>query len=294
MRGIVVASWLVLGMAGCGGAVAAIADAATTDAGVGEGDAATPGHDAGAADATIDSTPPCNAPLSRCNGVCVDLSSDQNNCGTCGASCGPALMCKGASCRVNCAASGFTECGGTCVDLLTDVHNCGSCAKACSAGWWCSNGTCGTDCGGGPATLCSGVDGGSQYCANLNVDNANCGQCGRACSPGSVCSGGQCSCGCPPPDTCCALDGGALYCVNTQNDNLNCGLCGNTCPPGSVCSQGRCSCECEVGFINCGNLGCLCVDPMTDDSYCGASGDCLLTPGTKCVAPATCVKGTCK
>ena len=50
-----------------------------------------------------------------CGGVCVDTSSDGNNCGACGNVCSMVLTC----------------CNGGCVDLNNDVNNCGTCGGHC-------------------------------------------------------------------------------------------------------------------------------------------------------------------
>lgn len=203
MRWIGISCWFSLAVGGCGGAVAATADASTADAGA---DASPTDSDAGAstsatdggtgADVALEAAGPCKAPRQQCNDVCVDVSSDPSNCGACGAKC--------------------------------------------SAGWMCTNGMCGSDCGGPGGMLCPGVDGGGPYCTHPATDNQNCGQCGRTCSAGSVCSQGQCACGCQPPSTCCAGAGGALVCVDTLSDDSNCGVCGMACPAGATCVNGVC------------------------------------------------------
>lgn len=41
--------------------------------------------------------PFCDAPLIECNGACVDLNSDSDNCGQCGRAC-PSAICQGGAC----------------------------------------------------------------------------------------------------------------------------------------------------------------------------------------------------
>jgi hypothetical protein len=79
-----------------------------------------------------------NAP---CNGVCRDVSSDRNNCGTCGFQCGTGFECTLGTCTPFCN-SGLTYCNGACVSLQTDNSNCGSCGHACITGVACTNGQC--------------------------------------------------------------------------------------------------------------------------------------------------------
>ncbi|MFL5761873.1 MAG: hypothetical protein ACJ789_19410 [Thermomicrobiales bacterium] len=68
----------------------------------------------------------CPSGTTDCSGTCLDLSSDPNNCGSCG------FTCDGLSC-----------CGGTCVDTNSDPANCGGCGMPCPVGQYCFGGTCG-------------------------------------------------------------------------------------------------------------------------------------------------------
>lgn len=40
----------------------------------------------------------CTAPLTACNGACVDVSEDTTNCGACGNSCPDGYYCSGGLC----------------------------------------------------------------------------------------------------------------------------------------------------------------------------------------------------
>jgi hypothetical protein len=61
-----------------------------------------------------------------CDGACVNLKNDQNNCGSCGNACG-----------------NDTCCGGSCKDLSGDYDNCGSCGHGCGfPDTGCSGGEC--------------------------------------------------------------------------------------------------------------------------------------------------------
>jgi hypothetical protein len=60
-----------------------------------------------------------------------------------------------------------------------------------------------------------------------------------------------------------------------------------------VCTSGTCV-PCTDGQIMCNRQ---CVDPQSDDTYCGASASCQPdagTAGTVCTPPAVCTNGTCK
>lgn len=62
-----------------------------------------------------------------CGTTCVDVQSDEANCGSCGSTC----------------AGGETCCGGACVDVQGVEANCGGCGITCAAGSTCCGGTCG-------------------------------------------------------------------------------------------------------------------------------------------------------
>ena len=73
-----------------------------------------------------------------CNGACVNLQSDSQNCGRCGNACpdDPNEFC----------------CRGRCVDVGRDRQNCGACGNVCLNGYKCAAGTCVS-----PAVMHSGV-----------------------------------------------------------------------------------------------------------------------------------------
>jgi len=86
---------------------------------------------------------------------CVNLQTDNANCGTCGNTCTSTQTCQGGQCVNNACPAGQTECpagSGHCVDTQTDEANCGACGNACAAGQTCEGGVC---TGGG---TCSGTE----------------------------------------------------------------------------------------------------------------------------------------
>ncbi|MBZ5555961.1 MAG: hypothetical protein LAO77_01665 [Acidobacteriia bacterium] len=74
-----------------------------------------------------------------CGGTCSNLSTDVNNCGGCGRSCGASAFCISGSCV---CAAGTTACSNGCADLTADANNCGACNNRCAVGQTCSAGAC--------------------------------------------------------------------------------------------------------------------------------------------------------
>ena len=166
-------------------------------------------------------------PLTRCSGVCVDLTSDKLHCGWCGRRCDSDARFQ--CCNSNCSwIHGCME-GATLGEHCRAVL-CGSCTPCPELEYCCEGqcvdreadpncGVCGLDC---PSALgpeyqcCSGV------CRNLMFDNEHCGRCGFSCIDQGF--------------NCC--DG---LCVDVNTDNLNCGLCGRACDPSQFCDEGICN-----------------------------------------------------
>ena len=146
----------------------------------------------------------CAAPRMLCGTVCINVTSDFENCGRCGRRCGSEEACSGAACLPLAACpAGLMRCAGTCVAVQFDVMNCGRCGTACTGGQVCRNGAC--ECSPGD-TVCGGA------CTNPLFDGANCGRCGNVCPMGRRCRSGSCeTSACPPELTACGS-----MCVNVQ------------------------------------------------------------------------------
>lgn len=139
----------------------------------------------------------------KCEGACVDLQTDADNCGQCGTPC--ALECSAGVCQTG----GTTEpgpcnapdtlCGSTCVNVQTDPQNCGGCGIDCGPSAVCSLGVCDlppkpcVTCGEaltvaiGAANVCDGTS------AILYKDLVSCtcsGACAGLCSA-NICNGGD-------------------------------------------------------------------------------------------------------
>ncbi|MGD0530131.1 MAG: hypothetical protein ABSE49_33665, partial [Polyangiaceae bacterium] len=135
---------------------------------------------------------------------CFDLTSDNQNCGTCGAQCLPPV-------------AGTVQGTATCVQS--------QCVFTCPT-------DAGVVDGGGPIVQCN-ADSGTPGCFDLTQSNDSCGSCGTACPGSQSCTQSQC---CPTGDNYC---GGK--CTSVQTDPLNCGACDAGCPSPAQCSAGVCS-----------------------------------------------------
>src|SRR2546426_8285159 len=96
------------------------------------------------------------AVTSACCGdrACVDLYSDNNNCGSCGIACSGGKACQPGGCV---CPSGGTDCGGVWKNPSSDAPKCGACGKACGAGVKCfAAGGRGGGLGGSPGHRAGG------------------------------------------------------------------------------------------------------------------------------------------
>jgi hypothetical protein len=77
-----------------------------------------------------------------CGNACVDLQTDDANCGACGHACGPGGGCVAGVCAPAGCPGGFQICGGVCVDVRNDPAHCGDCNVACTSFSGCGQGQC--------------------------------------------------------------------------------------------------------------------------------------------------------
>ena len=156
-----------------------------------------------------------------CSSGCKDLSTDQQNCGTCGNACAAGQSCQGGQCL---CSAGLLACAGSCV--ASDATHCGSCTTMCAGGQVCAANACAASCPTGQAQCADGA------CVPPNGGTAlHCGGC-NPCPDGSVCNGGVCGC----PNAGQMLCSNA--CVDTKTSKDHCGACGQACA--GTCSNGVC------------------------------------------------------
>jgi hypothetical protein len=83
----------------------------------------------------------CRVGYSVCNDKCVDLQTDDNNCGTCERGC-DGQPCGGGECLEDDCAPWPDACEHACTDVATDPANCGACGRECHPSQSCIDGGC--------------------------------------------------------------------------------------------------------------------------------------------------------
>jgi hypothetical protein len=230
---------------------------------------------------------------------CVDLGTDEANCGACNAACAAGEECvPGDGCglgRCQCPGAGLSCgsdercCPGTgCTDVVNDPHNCGACGVDCSAyegvgprGDLCAEGDPGPTCYCGRVgvacdwdDVCTVVTEPADAdcgCMDLQSSASHCGSCGNECDQNEICSGALCLCAasgrdCAGEESCCLGSG----CVDLRSDLENCGACGESCGPGETCVDGTCRC----GGVECDARQHCCAGTCRWETCCSRDDDC--------------------
>jgi hypothetical protein len=227
--------------------------------------------------------PPCDTGEKRCNGACIDILENDDNCGDCGTACDATHFCQAGTCELDCR-SNEEICDGVCINTTSDHDHCGDCETACSSGQVCNMGTCSLDCDN--LTNCNGA------CVDLTNSAQHCGDCDTTCTGNTECVSSMC--GCTGGLTLC-MPGGAPTCIDTDSDPNNCGDCEVACNltnAASGCSGGSCTIvSCVNNTADCNRTpgdGCE-VDRDTDTANCGVCGmACNLANSVE-----ECVGGVC-
>ncbi len=212
-----------------------------------------------------------------CADGCVDVSSSNTDCGSCGHSCG-AGYCSAGTCygtTTPTCASPLTSCNGTCVNLSTSPTSCGGCGFVCPTGDSCVSGSC------TPTTsVCGGFTSCNDGCQDLSSSNTDCGQCGNSCGTGT-CSSGICT---TPSSTCTACETSAetgtcaSYYSACANDT-NCSdysSCMANCTAGDSACEQTCALDYSTGQSEAENLrSCICNSACS--SSCSTTVYCTET-----------------
>jgi hypothetical protein len=218
----------------------------------------------------------CQSGLTNCGGVCHNLQTDEQNCGTCGKVCqNQREICMGGSCA--CADSAMIKCNNVCIDPKTDVENCGGCGNRCPVGATCTNG------------MCSGCPNGGHNCDGVcKACCVECNECQRCSDDGRRCDSARDSQSCGSgPRVCCV----GMCCM----PNKVCGSNGcsdpiPTCDSQQCAAMGPCR-ECKSDGT-CGmktSGGCDDGDACTSSDQCNSGGACVGTAKI-CNAPGACEK----
>ena len=264
----------------------------------------------------------CTGGEVACGGACVDPLASAAHCGATpgcgtrggetGTACENALVCAAGTCAANCP-QGLVACDGACIEPSSNRRHCGASdgcgvdggatGTPCAQGLVCAAGACALQC---PPDLvqcgdkCVDPETNRFFCGateGCGVDNL--GTVGDTCGAGEVCASGACGLSCQAglvncDGECIDPNTSRVHCGATASCSADAGTTGTVCDPGKVCALGTCSSSCPVGFVNCNGT---CVDPQSDQDYCGATNGCGAgdagTAGSACRNGKVCLRGGC-
>jgi hypothetical protein len=129
----------------------------------------------------------CPEGTTDCEGVCANLSSDRNHCGSCFELCAPTESCIDRLCRSGCTPS--------CSGRVCGTDGCGGSCGTCVDGDECVEGSCVSLCEL-PLELCGGT------CVDTSSDRFNCGGCGTVCGATESCVDRLCRSAGTPGESC--------------------------------------------------------------------------------------------
>lgn len=264
----------------------------------------------------------CPAGFTLCEGACVNLTTDLNNCGACGNLCQNTgvgtSVCVAGACNVACPPN-YQDCDNNprngCTSLIS-ASNCGSCNNPCgmTAGvqLLCARNLEDTASVCVLPSACTGVvrDG---VCVNPQRSTDYCGastmppSAGMACNspnrPGSCGAGSTCNSACAPGYADCDMNP-ANGCETSLRGIDNCGACGARCTIAN--GRGQCAgvseetaecliASCRSGFASCDRNpanGCE-ANLLTDAMNCGGCARPCVAPPNMHATGATCSVGQC-
>ena len=249
----------------------------------------------------------CNGADDDCDDLVdedFDLSSDPENCGSCGTRCGSAhatAQCVASECRLTCDAS-FLDCNGDnadgCETDISRAETCGACDGPCDG----ATPLC--ELGAGGAYACaSACPAATEDCGGACIDTQtspqHCGDCATSCPdpPGSTpsCVAGTCGFTCDSGWANCnavATDGCE---ARLDSDPNNCGMCARRCSLANAtasCVASMCSISsCSAGWDDCDAAdGNGCEQALSTLSHCGSCGAVC----SRANATATCATRSCR
>ena len=245
----------------------------------------------------------CSYELENCDGRCIDLENNVDNCGACGNACAKPdatnnvsrSYCLNGTCHIICTTgyldadddarsceqktdfscgNGIVELGEACDGQRLNDQTCATIVGPGSTG----NLTCLPDCGGfdtsgcsAPTTCGNGMIDGSELCDGSNLGGATCATILGEGSSGYL----GCNKNCSEFDT--SYCSAPTTCGNGKIDS------GETCD-GALLPNGS-SCETVVGAGSTGNLSCAANCYAFDRSSCTAASTCgngILEAGEEC------------
>lgn len=168
----------------------------------------------------------CRAGWLECDGICVEVQTDEHNCGACGHECGP-FECSGGMCG---PLRAHEDAGADASMSLPDAGLDASTEPGVGKGGI-----------GSPFSPDSGLSGCAvgeiectSGCTDTLRDHYHCGDCDTRCGSEQYCVEGMCKDACDDPLHLCRGT-----CVDYQTDERNCGSCGHVCASG-ICTKGVC------------------------------------------------------
>ncbi len=216
----------------------------------------------------------CAPCASECNGECVDLSTDVENCGTCGNACNAANTvggsCSQGTCQYSACSPGFGDCAQVsndgCETALDDVTNCGGCGNSCQATNAAMPGCDGTSC----SYTCNAGFMDCNAASGANLDGCECagtGCCAGACQTTHSNGLGQSYFDCSPLGTYSLTAAQAARAAWTGAGVDAQGACGSGGPSSPQCVSRQTATQCAVwcytksvaGHVNLSNTtSCTC------------------------------------